>query len=364
MKKIKILMIDSNLKEISRFLSDLLGEWNTIELASNSIEALEKVASDTPDVIISEYKLSGMNGIELCSVLKSNKEFVDIPFILLTSSLTITIKIDCINAGANFCFDKSISSKELEQHIKSVINKKSFILKAKKETPSAFSGSLEQMSIVELIQSIDMTQKTGRLLLEYDKDWGEFFFQTGKIIDAQTENLFGDKAVFRMLGWKVGNFNFYIETEIRKARIYEKPQFLILEGIKRLDEKNRLLKELPDLHQVFMPNLPLAEILQREKLSDTEEAMLMFFRTTNTAEQIIKNNTIGDLEALYALKLFLKKNIIKPQKASKKVNNIKIAIADKTSFSSDTIKTSDGFFGNIEDYFGVADNVSDEIDDE
>ena len=49
MKKINIILIDPVQKEISTIISGLMDSWNSIILAPNSMEALEKIAEVTPD---------------------------------------------------------------------------------------------------------------------------------------------------------------------------------------------------------------------------------------------------------------------------------------------------------------------------
>ena len=55
-------------------------------MANNALEAIKIAESKNPDLIISDLSMPEMNGIELCSVLKSNPATQNIPFILLTGS--------------------------------------------------------------------------------------------------------------------------------------------------------------------------------------------------------------------------------------------------------------------------------------
>ena len=58
-------------------------------LASSCIQTLEVTRNLIPDLLIIDYLLPHMNGIELCDILQSRKEFVAIPTIMISAHLPI-----------------------------------------------------------------------------------------------------------------------------------------------------------------------------------------------------------------------------------------------------------------------------------
>ncbi|MFC1850472.1 response regulator, partial [candidate division CSSED10-310 bacterium] len=181
MEKTNILIIDPDPKEIAGFLSALMADWNKIQIVSNGIEALEKITEFPPDIIISEFHLMDMNGLELCSVLKTNKQFENIPFVIYSSSIEVDLKKQCYRAGAELVTEIQHLTDKMIPTIQSLLPEK--IKSAPQHPPGGISGDLEQMSLIELIQSMDMNQKTGKLILEADDVQGSLFFEKGKIID-------------------------------------------------------------------------------------------------------------------------------------------------------------------------------------
>ena len=82
--KKKLLFIDDNpsIIETSRFILEDMG-FEVIS-ASNGSEAIEKVGSGLPDLIILDLTLPDMSGFEVCKTLREKPETKNTPILLLT----------------------------------------------------------------------------------------------------------------------------------------------------------------------------------------------------------------------------------------------------------------------------------------
>ena len=78
-----VLLVDDE-KVSLKILSDLLKEDVDIALAKNGIQALEKVKQLKPDLILMDVLMPGIDGFEVISLLKANKETDSIPVIFIT----------------------------------------------------------------------------------------------------------------------------------------------------------------------------------------------------------------------------------------------------------------------------------------
>ena len=88
MAKSKILVIDDeeDILELVRY--NLAKEGYFVEEATSGEEALAKTKSEVPDLIVLDLMLPGVDGLEVCSILKNSAKTSHIPVIMLTSTLS------------------------------------------------------------------------------------------------------------------------------------------------------------------------------------------------------------------------------------------------------------------------------------
>ena len=82
--KAKIMVVEDDLDEAKLIQMVLEGEGYEAVCAFNGIEALEKLESDAPDLIVLDVMMPEMDGFEFCSELRSSPENKDTPVVLLT----------------------------------------------------------------------------------------------------------------------------------------------------------------------------------------------------------------------------------------------------------------------------------------
>ncbi|MFH1674580.1 MAG: diguanylate cyclase [Pseudomonadota bacterium] len=96
----KILIIDDS-KLVREFGISILSKGHhKVSCAPNGHEALEKIYAEKPDLILLDVIMPGMDGYEVCKLLKAGEETHDIPVIMLTSKGETADKIKGLNLGA------------------------------------------------------------------------------------------------------------------------------------------------------------------------------------------------------------------------------------------------------------------------
>jgi len=82
--KAKIMVVEDNLDEAKLVKMILEGEGYEAVCAFNGKEALEKVATEKPDLIVLDVMMPEMDGFAFCEKLRSTPENENMPVILLT----------------------------------------------------------------------------------------------------------------------------------------------------------------------------------------------------------------------------------------------------------------------------------------
>jgi len=97
----KILVVDDSSimrKIVTRTLRQAGFGGHDIEEAENGVDALAKIEADAPDVVLTDWNMPEMTGIELARAM--NERELGIPFAFITSECTTEMKNQANEAGA------------------------------------------------------------------------------------------------------------------------------------------------------------------------------------------------------------------------------------------------------------------------
>ncbi|MEW6008340.1 MAG: response regulator [Candidatus Omnitrophota bacterium] len=122
MPKPKILIVDDE-PDIRDILKITLADDYKVLEAANGQDALIIVKSNTPDLILLDYKMPGMTGIEICKLIKTDILLQHLPIIMLTGKGEVSDKVTGINAGADDYIVKPFVPEELLARIRMVLRR-------------------------------------------------------------------------------------------------------------------------------------------------------------------------------------------------------------------------------------------------
>jgi hypothetical protein len=159
--------------------------------------------------------------------------------VLLASKSDISEKLSHHDLVDDFV-EKPFFLKDATQRIKRVIDKIA-LEKMARTAPSdgVVRGSLAQMNVIDLMQSLEMGRKSCLLVLTNAVEKCEVYFSEGQVKHAAYGALKGDPAVFKVLQWTGGNFQLNFDGKTTQQTTTLNTQGLLMEGLRLLDESNR-----------------------------------------------------------------------------------------------------------------------------
>jgi CheY-like chemotaxis protein len=273
----------------------------SVTTAVNGQDALEKVGISPPDLVISDTKMDVMDGFEFCNKLKSESQWSHIPFIFLTNQKAIEDKVKGLELGVDDYLTKPIYIKEIITRVKILLQKTERENLQRRDQKARFAGTLSDMGVVDLIQTIEIGRKTGIIhFTSHDTPprMGEVYFRNGKVIDAILGKLEGEKAIYRLLLWNSGDFEMDFKPSLQHPdKIGLSSQGLLMEGMRRVDEWGRMLEQLPALDTKF--EVDYTELSDRlSEIPDEINAILRLFDGKRTLIDVVDDSLFDDLEAL------------------------------------------------------------------
>ncbi len=236
---VKVLLIDDN-PMILGMLSQALGKFAELETTSDSAEGLLKIVEAPPDLLITDYQMPGMDGRQLVEKLKDRAATARLPIILMATKADQNEKLKIVEDKVEDFLEKPFFIKDATARIKRIIDKIA-LEKMQKEAPAdgTLRGTLSQMNVIDLLQSLELSRKTCRLVLTNGDGRCELFFTEGQINHAVYGALKGDEAVYKVLTWQDGNFQIDFTSSSAEQTITRSTQGLLMEGLRLLDEANR-----------------------------------------------------------------------------------------------------------------------------
>jgi two-component system response regulator AtoC len=167
--KVKILVIDDDPK-VPWIISEGLGEEYLIEAARDGHEAIsylsQKPPPENPDLVLLDIKMPGQSGLEVLEKIKKVNSGIDV--MMLSGHGDTKNIVESIKRGATEFIPKPFDVKELEIHIKTVLEKKrlkeeisDLKKKIKASQHETFIGDTETMlkvkNVIEQIAPSDLT---------------------------------------------------------------------------------------------------------------------------------------------------------------------------------------------------------------
>jgi len=117
----KILIVDDEPFNLDLLEQELMEYEYVIERAVDGVDALEKTESFGPDLILLDYMMPKMSGLEVVKQLRQNEKHKAIPVILLTAKATLEDKIAGLDAGADDYVTKPFDSFELLARVRAML---------------------------------------------------------------------------------------------------------------------------------------------------------------------------------------------------------------------------------------------------
>lgn len=117
----RVLIVDDNAANaelLEAYLKD--SPWR-VEVAYSGGEALEKVESFGPDLILLDIMMPDMSGYEVCLRLKAEPRTADIPIIMVTALTDLEDVEKAVEAGTDDFLSKPVNRMELVTRVKSLV---------------------------------------------------------------------------------------------------------------------------------------------------------------------------------------------------------------------------------------------------
>ncbi|HEX2731631.1 MAG TPA: response regulator, partial [Polyangiaceae bacterium] len=302
MAKPQLLLVDADPRSVRVLEVSLKNEGFSVTTATDGADALEKLEFAQPDLILTDTRLPRMDGFQLVRQLKAKSEFANIPIVFLTAETSIEDKVRGLELGVEDYLTKPIFVRELITRVNILLARKTQqrIATAKVTSRTRFSGTLDDMGVVDLLQTLEVSRKSGMARISSGQREVIVYFRDGKVIDAEHGRLRGEEAIYRALLWTNGSFEVQFRSIDNAEVVTTSTQALLMEGMRRVDEWGRLAEQLPSSTAVF--DVRSDQLLERlPEIPDELNGIIRLLDGTRSLMAVIDESPFEDLSTLQAI---------------------------------------------------------------
>ena len=179
----EILIADDEPNQIELMKFNLEKNGFLVKSAYNGEKALDMIYEKKPNVLIADWMMPKMSGIELCRILRSNKDTKLLPIIMLSARSEEADKSLGLDTGADDYISKPFSPMELVSRVKALIRRTNTSMSIDELIVGELKISLSEMQVFRNDQLIKLGPKEFKLLTLLAERPGHIFSRQ-KLLDT------------------------------------------------------------------------------------------------------------------------------------------------------------------------------------
>jgi len=293
----RILVVDSDYDTLGAVAAALRARGHHVVLAADGRGGLQRAVEVAPDIVLVDRDVPIVDVRTFLEVLRDNPRTSGAHALLMGTGDPARLAI--IDARAEPIV-KPFHTGELTARIEDVLRAR----QAPRKEPE-LRGDVAQVSLFDLLQVFAANRRTGTLRVELADAAGEISVREGRIVDATVGGVVGEKALYRVLAARQGEFAFLPHRLPARQRIDAPTDQLLMEAVRHSDELERLRVDLPSMGSVLGAgagaNRAAASslsVLAREVLGRVDEP--------RAVEELLDTTAATDLDVLAAIRDLLR----------------------------------------------------------
>jgi response regulator RpfG family c-di-GMP phosphodiesterase len=232
-----VVIADSDREFVKRLAIRLVNEGLEVRAVGSAEEALVKILDRPPHVVLVSAAPDPERALRLVEQVREDRKLRLLPVLLMVENEDRILRTRALRTGVDDVLRKGDDLQDVVVKVERVLARE-----AARQSPdedrsgSGITGRLENLSVPEIFQILNLGIKTARLTLDADGRVGTIWFTGGSAVHAQAGAKTGVEACYEMLRWDAGSFRIEHGVTTELETIQMDPMMVVMEGLRLLDE--------------------------------------------------------------------------------------------------------------------------------
>jgi CheY-like chemotaxis protein len=316
-KKKRIVVVDKSPADADSLVKALHRDGLEVLFFHDTQRAYESCINMPPALLVAELEMPMESGLQLIRRLKTNYVTRYIPIIVTAKENVVEERLKNLQIGIDDYVAKPYYPEEIACRIETILQEIEAIAETRSGHNHSFSGNLGEMNLVDLIQTLELGNRSGIVYLIRNHEEGRVYVEEGKVIDAMIDGLTPQQALINMLTWLEGTFMVSLQSVDRMRMISQANREILQQGTKLIQQWREMANKLPPLNTV----VSAVNNADRAYITKPEKNLLLLFSEPKTILQGIETSKLNDLRALEIIKTLFDKGLLIKETSAQKFNN-------------------------------------------
>ncbi len=310
-----ILVADGHAVRGQRIVDECSGAGYEAKLAPHGAAAIEVALATRPDVIVAQLDLPLVDALKLAEILRANPRTRGARFVFMGRAESLGTQ----GAVGDQLIAPDTRPCEVVETIQSLFARQGRMdsLEMGSDQGGDIEGDLGDVPLAELLQTFLIQRRSGTLKLQSQGERGPLEalirIREGDVVDAEVPPVDGEKALFRLLSWRSGRFRFEPGDASGAPSILAPTRRLLVEGLRQLEEWDRLAPQLPPLSapvKLTVKNAELPNIVH-----PLTQEVLLLLELYGTVSEVVDHCAFPDYQTLRTLHTLSERGIVQVGRA-------------------------------------------------
>ncbi len=302
-----VLIIDQQ-AQVEQLSSLLQSKSCDVHITETGNKAFDYCLQTPPTVLVTEIRLPDQSGLEFIQKIKSHHITQHLPVIVTSQEPDLEKRLEILKLEIDDFIPKPYIAEEIVARVEIILQELEVIVESKKNLSNGFMGRLDEMNLVDIVQTLELGDKSGVIHLTRGGMIGKVFVRNGQILTASVNGKKPSDALNSMFTWLDGHFWVTLQNVVQPHEIQTSNKSLLQMASNSIQKYRQIITQLPSLKS-YLKTVKMKIPYNGPK---EEKQVLQLFKNPHSILHALEECRLPEIIALRYIKSLLDKGLLVP----------------------------------------------------